>query len=282
MMNRKLIRDGKKLFAWIFMAVTSVIMIYPLLWMFFGAFKSNSELFGSMALLPRSWGTEGFVNGWKGSGFISYTTYFVNTFKMIIPTVVLGTISSILIAYGFARFQFVGKKLCFTIMICTMLLPGTTMIIPRYVIFNELGWLNTYLPIIVPAALGTIAFNNFMLLVFFKAIPKALTEAAIVDGANSFRILWQIYVPLAKSSITTVVIFIFVNTWNNFMEAMIYINTTDKYPLALALRSTFNQSEVSWNKALAMSFCAVMPVILLFLCAQKYFIEGVSTTGIKE
>lgn len=282
MMNRKLIRDGKKLFAWIFMAVTSVIMIYPLLWMFFGAFKSNSELFGSMALLPHSWGTEGFVNGWKGSGFISYTTYFVNTFKMIIPTVVLGTISSILIAYGFARFQFVGKKLCFTIMICTMLLPGTTMIIPRYVIFNELGWLNTYLPIIVPAALGTIAFNNFMLLVFFKAIPKALTEAAIVDGANSFRILWQIYVPLAKSSITTVVIFIFVNTWNNFMEAMIYINTTDKYPLALALRSTFNQSEVSWNKALAMSFCAVMPVILLFLCAQKYFIEGVSTTGIKE
>lgn len=281
-MPARLKKFSKKAATYLFMILTSLIMIYPLLWMFFGAFKSNSELFGSTALLPQSWSPEGFIEGWQGSGFITYTTYFINTFKMIIPTVILGTISSILIAYGFARFQFIGKKLCFTVMICTMLLPGTTMIIPRYVIFNNLGWLNTYLPIIMPVALGTVTFNNFMLLVFFKGVPKALTEAAVVDGASSFRILWEIFIPLSKSPIVTIVIFIFINTWNNFMEPMIYINTTDKYPIALALRSTFNQSEVSWNKALAMSFCAVLPVILLFLAAQKYFIQGVSTTGIKE
>lgn len=275
-------KKGKRIISYIFMTVTSIVMLYPLIWMFFGAFKSNSELFGSMTLLPEKWSMEGFVSGWKGSGFISYTTYYMNTFKMIVPTVVLGTVSSILVAYGFARFQFIGKKLCFTIMISTMLLPGATMMIPRYVLFNSLGWLNTYLPIIMPAALGTIAFNNFLLLVFFKGIPKALTEAAVMDGAGSFRILWQIYVPLAKPSIVTVVIFIFINTWNNFMETMIYINTTDKFPIANALRSTFNQSEVSWNKALAMSFCAVLPVLLLFLVAQRYFMDGVATTGIKE
>ncbi len=267
---------------YLFLTVTSLIMIYPLLWMFFGAFKSNSELFGSMALLPKAWGIEGFVSGWKGSGFVTYTTYFINTFWLLAPSVAFGTVSSIFVAYGFARFQFIGKKLCFTVMICTMLLPGTAMIIPRYVLFNKLGWVNTYLPLIVPMAFGTVAFNNFMLLVFFKGIPKALTEAAVMDGAGAFRILWQIYVPLSKPSIITIIIFICINTWNNFMEPMIYINSTEKFPIALALRSTFNQSEVSWNKALAMSFCAVIPVILIFLAAQRYFVEGVATTGIKE
>lgn len=281
-MRRRGIRIVRRAWLYLFMSVTSLIMIYPLLWMFFGAFKSNSELFGSMSLLPKAWGLEGFVNGWKGSGFVTYTTYFINTFRLLVPSVVLGTVSSILVAYGFARFAFFGKKLCFTVMICTMLLPGTTMIIPRYILFNKLGWLNTYLPLIVPMAFGTVAFNNFMLLVFFKGIPKALTEAAVMDGAGSFRILWQMYVPLAKPSIITIVIFICINTWNNFMEPMIYINSTEKFPIALALRSTFNQSEVSWNKALAMSFCAVIPVILVFLAAQRYFVEGVATTGMKE
>ncbi len=281
-MSRKTIKKCQRILLYVFLTITSLIMLYPLLWMFFGAFKSNSELFGSASLLPSSWSIEGFVEGWKGSGFVTYTTYFLNTFRLVIPTVVLGTISSILIAYGFARFNFVGKKLCFIVMICTMLLPGTTMIIPRYVIFHSLGWLNTYLPIIVPAAFGTIAFNNFMLLVFFRGIPKELSEAAIMDGAGSFRILWQMYVPLSRPSIVTIVIFIFINTWNNFMEPMIYISKTEIFPIALALRSTFNQSEVTWNKALAMSFCAVLPVIFLFLIAQKYFVQGVATTGIKE
>lgn len=275
-------KSFSRAFCYLFLIAMSWIMIYPLVWMFFGAFKSNSELFGSMALLPRAWDLSGFAKGWKGSGFVSYTDYFLNTFKMTIPCIVLGILSSILVAYGFARFQFVGKKLCFTLMIATMLLPGTTMIIPRYILFNQIGWLDTYWPFIAPMAFATVAFNNFMLITFFRDIPKSIDEAATIDGANSWQILTKIFIPLSKTSIVSIGLFIFIGNWNNFFEPLIYISSQQKYTLPLALQMTFNQAQVEWNRALAMSFCAVIPLVLLFLFAQKYFIEGIATTGIKE
>ena len=235
-----------------------------------------------MNLLPNAWSFDAFVQGWKGSGFISYNTYFLNTFKMIIPCVVFGALSSVVVAYGFARFNFTGRKFCFMVMICTMLLPGTTMIIPRYVMFNKLGWIDTYLPFWVPMALATVTFNNYMLIVFFQGLPRELDEAAYIDGAGSWVILWRIYVPISQAAIVTIIVFIFVASWNNFFEPLLFINTTAKYVLSLALRMTFDQSEVTWNKALAMSFLAVLPVIIIFLSGQKYFVEGVAAAGLKE
>ena len=279
---RKVRRGAGQAVVYVLLTLASLIMIYPLLWMFFGAFKSNSELFGSMTLLPEVWDFTGFVKGWAGSGFFDYGDYFLNTFRMTIPCIVLGIASSILVAYGFTRFQFVGKKLFFTLMIATMLLPGTTMIIPRYILFNQIGWLDTYWPFIMPMAFATVAFNNFMLITFFRDLPESLDEAATIDGANSWQILTRIYVPLSKTSIVTIGLFIFKGNWNNFFEPLIYISSQEKFTLPLALQMTFNQAQVEWNRALAMSFCAVVPLVLLFLFAQKYFIEGIATTGIKE
>ena len=282
-MSYRQVRKVLRAAVWhIVMIAASILMIYPLLWMFFGAFKSNSELFGSLTLLPREWDFTGFIKGWKGSGFVNYTDYFLNTFRMAIPCVILGIGSSILVAYGFSRFQFVGKKLFFTLMIATMLLPGTTMIIPRYIMFNKLKWLDTYWPFITPMAFATVSFNNFMLITFFRDIPSSLDEAATIDGANSWQVLTRIFVPLSKTPIITIGPFIFIGNWNNFFEPLIYISSQKKYTLPLALQMTFNQAQVEWNRALAMSFCAVLPLVIMFLCSQKYFMEGIATTGMKE
>lgn len=282
-MSYRQVRKVLRAAVWhIVMIAASILMIYPLLWMFFGAFKSNSELFGSLTLLPREWDFTGFIKGWKGSGFVNYTDYFLNTFRMAIPCVILGIGSSILVAYGFSRFQFIGKKLFFTLMIATMLLPGTTMIIPRYIMFNKLKWLDTYWPFITPMAFATVAFNNFMLITFFRDIPSSLDEAATIDGANSWQVLTRIFVPLSKTPIITIGLFIFIGNWNNFFEPLIYISSQKKYTLPLALQMTFNQAQVEWNRALAMSFCAVLPLVIMFLCSQKYFMEGIATTGMKE
>lgn len=281
-MTKKRKRQIRRALMYAFLIAIGYLMIYPLLWMFFGAFKSNAELFGTMRLLPTAWDTTGFVKGWKGSGFYNYSDYFLNTLKMSLPCVFLSMLSSVLVAYGFTRFDFAGKKLFFTLMISTMLLPGTTMIIPRYIMFNKIGWLDTYWPFIAPMALATVAFNNFMLITFFRDLPESLDEAATIDGANSWQILWRIYMPLSITPIITVGLFTFIGNWNNFFEPLIYISSQKKYTLPLALQMTFNQAQVEWNRALAMSFVSTIPLIVLFLFTQRFFMQGISTTGMKE
>ena len=142
---------------------------------------------------------------------------------------------------GSRGFSLWGKKLFFTLMIATMLLPGTTMIIPRYILFNQIGWLDTYWPFIMPMAFATVAFNNFMLITFFRDLPESLDEAATIDGANSWQILTRIYVPLSKTSIVTIGLFIFIGNWNNFFEPLIYISSQEKFTLPLALQMTFTR-----------------------------------------
>lgn len=271
-----------KAISYIFLALLAFLMVYPLLWLLAASFKSNQEIFSDMRLLPQTWTLQGYIDGWNANGQYSYTQFFLNTFVMVIPTVIFTLISSFLTAYGFARFKFFGKKVFFGLMLSTLMLPNNLIVISRYLLFREFGWLNSYKPIIIPALFATYSFFIFMMVQFLRGIPRELDEAATIDGCGSFAILMKIILPLSKSVIFSVTIFQFVWRWNDFQNVLIYIDSVSKYPLALALRMSLDITEsVNWNGILAMSVLSLVPPSLLFFFAQRYFVEGVATSGLK-
>jgi oligogalacturonide transport system permease protein len=258
-------------------------MIYPLFWMFGASFKTNAEIFGSINILPKEPVFDAFANGWKGSGQYSFGTFLLNTFYLVVPVVFFTVVSSLLVGYGFARFRFPLKGLLFKLMLSTLMLPATVIVIPRYILFKNIGALDSYWPFIIPAILGSFPFFNFMMVQFFRGIPMELDESAKMDGCNSLTTLTRILAPLCKPAIFSVVVFQFVWTWNDFFNALIYINSVSKYPVALGLRMGIDISaNIGWNQILAMSTVSILPPVLLFFLAQNYFVEGISTTGIKD
>ena len=275
-------KTKKTIWAYVILVVFGFIMVYPLIWMFFATFKDNKELFGTTALLPSSYSLDAYLKGWKGSGQYTFTTFFINSFKMVIPAVFFTIVSCSIVAYGFARFKFVGKKLLFGLMISTLMLPNAAIIIPRYLLFRNLGWLNTFKPFWMPALLAAYPFFIFMLIQFLRGIPKDLDESAKIDGANSFVIFKSILLPLMKPALFSVGLMQFMWVWNEFYNPLIYINSVKNYPLALGVRMVLDTSgTVYWNQVLAMALVSILPLIILFFFAQRYFIEGIATTGMK-
>jgi oligogalacturonide transport system permease protein len=262
-----------------------VAMVYPLIWMFFASFKTTNEIFVSPRLLPEIFLWENYVNGWRSAatGAASYTNFFINTFVLVIPTVAFTVLSSLLVAYGFGRFRFPGRKILFSLMIATLMLPNAVIVIPRFMIFKNLGWLDSYLPFIVPAIFGCYPFFIFMLIQFLRGIPTALDESAKIDGCGPVRILFGILAPLMKPALFSAGLFQFLWTWNDFFNQLIFINSPKKYTIALGLRISIDSSTemVRWNEVMAMSICSILPLILLFFFAQRYFVEGISTSGLK-
>ena len=272
----------KRILSYIFLILVGLLMIYPIIWLFFATFKTNAEIFTATKILPDSFDFSGYVNGWKGTGQFGYDTFFLNTFTLVVPTVVFTLISSSIVAYGFARFHFPFKKLAFIVLIATLMLPNSVIIIPRYTLFNLFGWLNTYLPFWMPALFGCYPFFIYMLIQFFRGLPKELDESAYIDGCSTFRTFVSILLPLMKPALFSAALFQFMWTWNDFFNPLLYINSVNKYPLSLALRSSLDiGANVAWNQVLAMALLSVMPLIILFFCAQKSFIEGIATTGLK-
>jgi oligogalacturonide transport system permease protein len=268
--------------AYLFLLILLIVMIYPLIWMVMASFKSNDEIFNSLSILPREWITSSFASGWKGNGQVTYTTFFLNTFALVIPTVLATVASSSLVAYGFSRFDFRLRKPLFALVIGSLLLPQEVLIVPQYLIFHRFGWTDSYLPFIVPAAFACYPFFIFMLVQFFRGFPAELEEAARIDGCNSFVIFWRIILPLSKPALFSVAIFQFMWRWNDFFNSLIYINSTRKFTVPLALRMSLDLTgTVNWNEIMAMSVLSMIPLILLFIFAQRYFIEGIATTGIK-
>ncbi|NQT58716.1 MAG: carbohydrate ABC transporter permease [Bacteroidetes bacterium] len=266
----------------ILLILLAIVMIYPLLWLFASSFKTDNEIYSSFNLIPKEITTEGYVKGWNGIRNLNFLVFIWNTVKLVIPTVIFTIISSVLVGYGFARFEFPLKKILFWIMLSSLMLPGTVLIIPRYIIFQKLGWIDSYLPFYVPALLGCYPFFIFMMVQFVRGMPKELDESAIIDGCNSFSILTRILIPLMKPAIFSVAIFQFIWTWNSFFDVLIYISSTDKFPIALALRMyTDVMTSGGINRILAMTVLSIIPSIIIFFSAQKYFIEGIATTGIK-
>ncbi len=259
-----------------------LFMCYPLIWMLFSSFKTNFEILGSYKLLPEKFILDGYINGWNGIGRHTFGLYIVNTFKMVIPTVLFTVLSCSIVAYGFARFRFPGKKMLFAFMISTLMLPNSVIIIPRYMIFNKWHWLDTYLPFIMPALLACYPFFIFMLVQFIRGIPKELDEAAKIDGCSAPRTFRSILVPLMKPALFSAGLFQFMWTWNDFFNTLIYITKVEKYPISLGLRISLDSSSaVQWNQIMAMALISILPLILLFFFAQKYFVEGIATSGLK-
>lgn len=272
----------QKTIMYLLLSAFGLFMIYPLIWLFLSAFKPNNEIFGSVDLLPKNVVWDAFYNGWKGSGQFSFGVFFVNTFELVIPVVAFTLISSTLVAYGFARFKFPLKKILFTLMISTLMLPNAVIIIPRYILFKNFDWLNSYLPFTIPALFACYPFFIFMLVQFFRGLPRDLDESATIDGCNSFTILVRILLPLCKPALFSAGIFQFIWTWNDFFNSMIYINSVKKYTVALGLRMSLDTTTAAnWNEIMAMSVIAIIPCVLIFFFAQKYFVEGIATTGIK-
>ena len=269
--------------SYILLILLAIVMIYPLIWMVGAAFKSNEEIFGTLGILPKNPVYGAFKAGWKGTGQYGFSTFLINSFKLVIPTVIFTVISSVLVAYGFSRFNFPLKKFLFMLMLSTLMLPSIVLIIPRYIFFKNFGWLDSYLPFTIPALLACNSFFTYMMCQFFRGLPLELDESAKIDGCNSFIILVRILLPLCKAAIFSVIVFQFVWTWNNFLEVLIYVNSISKYPVALGLRLTMDiGSEFDWNQIMAMSIVAIAPPVLLFIVAQKYFVEGIATTGMKN
>jgi oligogalacturonide transport system permease protein len=275
-------RSGKKAIVYFFLILLGIVMIYPLLWVLTASFKDNIEIFSSATLIPHSFSFQAFSEGWHAIGQYTFGTFLLNTCKMVLPTVLFTVLSSTLVAYGFARFNFPLKKPLFVIMLSTLMLPTSVLIIPRYLIFRNLGWLNTYLPFIVPAVLACYPFFIYMMVQFMRSLPKELEESAYLDGCNSFTTLLLILLPLCKPAIISMLIFQFIWTWNDFFNSLIYINSVSKYTLPLALNMTIDATtNIQWNQIMAMALVAMLPCVILFFTCQKYFVEGIATSGMK-
>ncbi|HOJ09136.1 MAG TPA: carbohydrate ABC transporter permease [Clostridiales bacterium] len=272
-----------KLIIHLFLIIGSVIMTFPLIWLISSAFKPSADIFDrNFRLIPETFTFKNFVNGWNINPQFSFGHFFMNTVVLTILVVIGTAISSSLTAFGFARLKFKHKKLLFSIMLSTMMIPGQVTLIPQYLIFNRIGWLNSYLPMVVPAFFGGGAFNIFLLIQFIRGIPKELDESARIEGCSSFRVYWNIVMPLCKPALFTVVIFTFLGTWNDFMGQLIYLNSTEKFTVSLILNSLIDiTSAVSWGAVIALTLLSVMPCILLFFVLQPYFVEGIATTGLK-
>ena len=275
-MTLKSKRKHNMFFTYLVIVLIGIILLYPIVWMFF------DEIFNSIKLLPKSFSFQNFIDGWNGSGKVTYATYFINTFLLVLPTVIFTIVSSCLVAYGFARFKFPGKNILFALLISTLMLPNAIIIVPRYTMFSKLGWINNYMPFYAPAILACYPFFVYMLIQFLRGIPRDLDESAYIDGCGTFRTLVSILLPLMKPALFSAALFQFLWTYNDYFNSLIFINSGSRYTISLALRlSLDSESVVNWGKLMAISFISVTPLFILFFAAQKYFVEGIATSGLK-
>ncbi len=259
-----------------------IVMIYPLCWMIGASFKTNAELFSSASIFPVNPTLDGYRNGYKGYEGMTLLHFMGNTYKFVIPKVIVTVISATVTAYGFARFQFVGKKIFFAVLLSTLFLPQVVLNAPQYILFNEIGWLNSYLPIVIPSMLAGDTFFVYMLIQFLRGIPRELEEAAEIDGCNVVQRLWYIIVPMLKPSIVSCALFQFMWASNDFMGPLIYINSVRKYPVSIFLRLSMDtEAGFDWNRILAMSLIAMIPSLVVFFIAQDSFVDGISAGGLK-
>jgi oligogalacturonide transport system permease protein len=285
--NREVLKTRRRemmsaFFRYTALIAVGLIMLYPLIWLVGASFKTNAEIFTELGFWPKQFDFTAYIKGWKTSTEYTFATYFLNSFMIIIPKIIVTVISCVMVAYAFARFEFWGKKVLFSIMIATMALPQIILRVPQFLMFKEFGWLNTYLPLIVPSAFAFDTFFIFLLVQFLRGIPRDMEEAAQIDGCNSYQLLWHIVVPLLRPAIVAVIVFQFIWTMNDFMGPLIYLSSVAKYPVSLALKIAVSAGdEIEWNSVIAISVIALIPSVLVFFAAQRYFIEGVATSGIK-
>jgi multiple sugar transport system permease protein len=260
----------------------SFVMLYPLLWMVASAFKPETAIFTDLSIIPHSFDPKNFIEGWTALQ-TSFTRFYWNSFVIALLVVIGNLISCSLTAYAFARLEFRWKQPLFALMLGTLMLPYHVTLIPQYVLFLKLGWIDTILPLVVPKFLAADAFFIFLMVQFFRGIPRELDEAAQMDGCSPWRIYWKIIMPLSLPVMATAGIFSFLWTWNDFFGPLIYLNDSANYTVPLALRSFVDATGTSaWGQLFAMSTLAVLPIFLVFLVFQRLIIEGVAMSGMKR
>jgi multiple sugar transport system permease protein len=259
-----------------------LVMIYPIIWMAVSSLKPSQEIFSTAySLIPTRLEYSNYVSGWKGFGAISFTTFFKNSFIIVIISTIGSIVSSALVAYGLARIPFKGKSFWFSCVMMTMMLPHDVTIIPQYVMFAKLGWLSSFKPVIVPHFFG-VPFFIFLIMQFIRTIPPEMDEAAKMDGCSKYSIFFRIIVPLIVPALVTATIFSFYWRWDDFITPLLYLNKPALFPVSLALKMFLDSDSLNnWGGMFAMSTLSLLPVVLVFFFFQKYIVDGISTSGLK-
>ena len=257
-------------------------MLYPLFWMVAASFKPESEIFSDLGLWPDQVALGNYVGGWFALRE-SFTSFFTNSFLIAALSVVGNVMACSLTAYAFARLEFRLKWVWFALMLGTLMLPYHVTLVPQYVLFHSIGWIDTILPLVVPKFLAVDAFFIFLMVQFFRGLPRELDEAARMDGCGPWRIYWRIILPLSTPVLATAAIFSFIWTWDDFLGPLIYLNNIANYTVPLALRAFVDSQGLSaWGQLFAMSTLSLVPVFVFFLFFQRLIIRGVAMSAMKR
>lgn len=253
----------------------SALVLIPLVWTICMALKPDGEIYnGKFFPTVMVWG-----NFYKAVTSIDFFQYLLNTLKIVLPNVIGQVISCALVAYGFSRYEFKGKRIWFLILLATMMIPGQVTMIPQFLLYRLLGWVNTYLPLTIPAFFATSGYNIFLIRSYMSGIPKDFDEAATIDGAGPIRSFVQIMLPMCKPVLTAITVFTFMGAWNDFNGPLIYLYDAKKYTLALGLSFFKGLYTSKWNLLMAATVLVMLPILILFFVAQDYIIDGISISS---
>ena len=257
-----------------------LMMFYPVLWMIASSFKTHANAL-SPTLIPDQFLIQNYVQGWQGFGDLTFATFFKNSF-IIATTATIGQVMlSAMTAYGFGRIEFKGRNFWFSIMIITLLFPRQVVMIPQYLMFNQLGWVDTFKPLILPK-FTPLPFFVFLMVQFVRGLPMELDEAARIDGCGVYSIFFKIILPNIKPALITAAIFSFYWTWQDFFTPLLYIQSTELYPVSLALSLFADpQAVTNWGAMFGMATLSLMPIFIIFIFFQRYLVEGIATSGLK-
>lgn len=257
------------------------IMIYPLLWMLSSSFKPASEIFTQLSLIPREWTLQNYVDGWTAVG-LPFTVFLGNSLFISLTSIVGNLISCTLAAYAFARLDFRFKKMMFAMMMGTLMLPFHVVLVPQYILFNSMGMVNTFWPLLIPKFLAVDAFFIFLMVQFMRGLPRTLDDAAAIDGCGPFGVFWRIILPLCRPALAVTAVFTFIWTWNDFLTHLLYLTRRGNFTVPLALNAFLDaEGQSAWGPMFAMSVLSLIPLFAIFLFAQRHLIRGIATTGLK-
>ena len=271
-------KNRGKIISYLLLAAISILMLFPFFWMVRSSFMTNREIMTvPIQWLPSHYNLDNFRDAFARAPF---SRYFVNSGVIVLINMIGSILSASFIAFGFSRLRFTGKNLWFALLLSTMMIPQTVLMIPQFLIWQAVGAYNTFVTLTLPCFFGS-AFNVFLVRQFYAGIPKEYDEAALVDGANYFVIYLRIIVPMAKPVLCTVGVFTFMNTWNDFMGPLLYLDKENLKTVSLALQNFMGQHNSEWNLMMALSSVITLPMIVVYFMAQRYFIEGITFSGLK-
>jgi multiple sugar transport system permease protein len=272
---------GRRLLTHAVIIVAGIAMIYPLIWMIASSFKPDKLIFTEPGLWSSTWTLQNYVDGWNQIG-LPFGLFLFNSLIISVACVVGNLFSCTLAAYAFSRLRFRGSGAMFAFMLVTIMLPFQVILVPQYILFQTIGWTNTFLPLIVPKFLGVDSFFIFLMVQFIRGIPRELDEAATVDGCGPIQIFWRVVLPLMRPALAVTAVFTFIWTWNDFLTPLLYLTDQAKFTAPVGLNAFIDSTGVtSYGPMFAMAILSLIPLFIVFLLAQRQLVQGVATTGLK-